>query len=134
MTSTITYLGDYKILSRHDKSGAEITTCAPLREGGTSEMFSPSDVFGISFGQSMLMAIAVLGKARGIDISGASCHLKKCTFPEPKRIGTIFCIVRIPGDFTAEQKEFMEDAALNCPVALSIHPSVQRTVMFEFDS
>ena len=61
MTSTITYSGDFKIVSQHAKSGAEIITCAPLREGGTSEYFSPSDIFGISYGQSMLMAVAVLG-------------------------------------------------------------------------
>lgn len=132
MTSTITYVGDYKIISKHAKSGAEITTCAPLREGGTSEMFSPSDLFGISYGQSMLMAVAVLGEPRGIDITGATCELKKSTYPEPKRIGTIFCIVRFPRNYTPEQKAFMEETALNCPVALSMHPSVQRTVMFEY--
>ncbi len=133
MTSTITYLGDFKIVSQHEKSGATITTCAPLREGGTSELFSPSDIFGISYGQSMLMAVAVLGEPRGIFITGATCELKKSTYPEPKRIGTIFCIVRIPGQFTDEQKEFIEETALNCPVALSIHPNVQRTVLFEFE-
>lgn len=134
MTSTITYLGDFKIVSHHEKSGAEITTCAPLREGGTSELFSPSDIFGISFGQSMLMAVAVLGQPKGIDITGATCELKKSTYPEPKRIGTIFCIVRIPGTFTNEEKKFIEETALHCPVALSIHPDVQRTVLFEFET
>ena len=133
MTSTITYLGDFKISSQHEKSGAEIITCAPLREGGTSEMFSPSDLFGISYGQSMLMAIAVLGKHKGIDITGATCELKKSTHPEPKRIGTIFSIVRIPGKFTGDEKKFIEEAGRNCPVALSIHPDVQKTVMFEFE-
>lgn len=133
MTSTITYLGDFKIVSQHEKSGATITTCAPKREGGTSELFSPSDIFGISYGQSMLMAIAVLGEPKGIFIKGATCDLKKCTHPEPKRIGTIFCIVRIPGKFTAEEKKWIEDTALNCPVALSVHPDVKRTVMFEFE-
>ena len=132
MTSTITYLGDYKIVSEHEKSGAEIVTCAPLREGGTSEYFSPSDIFGISFGQSMLMAIAVLGKPRGIDITGATCELKKSTYPEPKRIGTIFCIMRFPKNYSAEEKKFIEDAALNCPVALSINPNIQTTVLFEY--
>lgn len=133
MTSRITYLGDFKITSVHEKSGHEITSCAPLRDGGTSEYFSPSDLFGISFGQSMLMAVAVLGKPKGIDITGAICDLKKSTFPEPKRIGTIFCIMRIPGKFTDEQKQFIEATALNCPVALSIHPDVQRTVIFDYE-
>ena len=133
MTSTMTYLGDFKIVSQHEKSGATISTCAPLREGGTSELFSPSDLFGISFGQSMLMAVAVLGEPKGIFITGATCELKKSTYPAPKRIGTIFCIVRIPGKFTDEQKKFIEETALSCPVALSIHPSVQKTVMFEFE-
>ena len=132
MTSTISYLGDFKIVSQHEKSGAEIITCAPLRVGGTSELFSPSDIFGISFGQSMLMAVAVLGKHRGIDITGATCELKKSTHPEPKRIGTIFCIVRIPGKFTDEEKKFIEETALNCPVALSLHPDIQKTVLFDY--
>lgn len=132
MTSKITYVGDFKIISEHEKSGAEIITCAPLREGGTSEYFSPSDIFGISYGQSMLMAVAVLGKPRGIDITGATCELKKSTYPEPKRIGTIFCIIRFPKNYTPEEKKFIEDTALNCPVALSIHPNVQTTVLFEY--
>ncbi len=132
MTSTITYLGDFKIVSEHEKSGAEIVTCAPLREGGTSEYFSPSDIFGISYGQSMLMAVAVLGQSRGIDITGATCELKKSTYPEPKRIGTIFCIVRFPKNYTDEEKKFIEETALNCPVALSLNPNIQTTVLFEY--
>ena len=133
MTSTITYLGDFKIVSEHEKSGAEIVTCAPLREGGTSEYFSPSDIFGISYGQSMLMAVAVLGQSRGIDITGATCELKKSTYPEPKRIGTIFCIVRFPKNYTDEEKKFIEETALNCPVALSLNPNIQTTVLFEYE-
>ncbi len=133
MTSTITYLGDFRIVSVHEKSGTEIITCAPVREGGTAEAFSPSDLFGISFGQSMLMAVAVLGKPRGIDITGATCELKKSTHPNPKRIGTIFCIMRIPGAFTNEEKRFIEETALGCPVALSMHPNIQKTVLFEFE-
>ncbi len=132
MTSKITYLGDFKIISVHEKSGHEIVSCAPRREGGTSEYFSPSDLFGISFGQSMLMAIAVLGESRGIDITGAVCDLKKSTHPNPKRIGTIFCILHFPKNYTAEEKEFIEKTALNCPVALSIHPDIQTTVIFEY--
>ncbi|MBN9311538.1 MAG: osmotically inducible protein OsmC [Chryseobacterium sp. 39-10] len=132
MTSTLTYVGDFKIVSEHEKSGAEIITCAPLREGGTSEYFSPSDIFGISYGQSMLMAIAVLGKPRGIDITGATCELKKSTYPEPKRIGTIFCIIRFPQNYTDEEKKFIEETAMNCPVALSINPNIQTTVLFEY--
>lgn len=99
MTSKITYLGDFKIHSVHEKSGEQVTTCAPKRDGGTSEYFSPSDLFGISLGQSMLMAVAVLGEPKGIDITGATCDLKKSTHPEPKRIGTIFSIVKFPGDY-----------------------------------
>ena len=122
----------FKIVSEHEKSGAEIVTCAPLREGGTSEYFSPSDIFGISYGQSMLMAVAVLGQTRGIDITGATCELKKSTYPEPKRIGTIFCIVRFPKNYTDEEKKFIEETALNCPVALSLNPNIQTTVLFEY--
>lgn len=133
MTSKITYLDDFKITSVHEKSGEEITTCAPKREGGTSEYFSPSDLFGISFGQSMLMAVAVLGKSSGIDITGAVCDLKKSTYPDPKRIGTIFCIMRIPGKFTDEEKKFIEETALSSPVALSVHPDIQTTVIFDYE-
>ncbi|MDO5616589.1 MAG: OsmC family protein [Cruoricaptor ignavus] len=132
MTSKITYLGDFKINSVHEKSGEEIITCAPKREGGTSEYFSPSDLFGISLGQSMLMAIAVLGEPKGIDITGAVCDLKKSTYPDPKRIGTIFCIIRFPKQYSDEEKKFIEDTARNCPVALSISPNVQQTVIFEY--
>lgn len=80
----------------------------------------------------MLMPVAVLGEPKGIDITGATCDLKKSTHPEPKRIGTIFSIVKFPGDYTDEQKAFIEETALNCPVALSMHPDIQKTIIFEY--
>jgi len=41
--------------------------------------------------------------------------------------------MRIPGAFTNEEKRFIEETALGCPVALSMHPNIQKTVLFEFE-
>ena len=35
-------------------------------------------------------------------------------------------------NYTDEEKKFIEETALNCPVALSLNPNIQTTVLFEY--
>lgn len=41
--------------------------------------------------------------------------------------------MRIPGKFTDEEKKFIEETALSSPVALSVHPDIQTTVIFDYE-
>ncbi|RQP14477.1 MAG: OsmC family peroxiredoxin [Chryseobacterium sp.] len=132
MTSKIKYIGNLRCESVHLQSGNEIITDAPTDNHGQGAAFSPTDLCATSLGQCMLTTIAILGKDKGINIDGAICDVQKNMNPKPRKIAEIMLDIHIPGDFTDEQKEFIKDTGLNCPVALSLHPDVKKTVSFKF--
>lgn len=132
MTSKITYLGDLRCESQHLQSGTLVFTDAPTDNHGKGEVFSPTDLCATSLAQCMLTTIAILGKDKGINIEGSYAELQKNMNPQPRKISEIVCTLYFPGTFTQEQKTFMEETAMNCPVALSLSPEVKKTVSFNY--
>ncbi|WP_313214823.1 OsmC family protein [Soonwooa sp.] len=132
MTSKTTYLGDNAMESLHNDSGNTMHIVIPQDAFNKRENFSPTDLFATSLAQSIFAAISVLGKDRNIDISGATCELKKTMYFQPRRIGEIFCVFKFPHAYTAEEKQFIEDTAHNSPVYLSLNPDIKVIMMFEF--
>lgn len=132
MTSKITYLGDLRCESEHLQSGTLVLTDAPTDNHGKGEAFSPTDLCAASLAQCMLTTIAILGKTRGVVIDGSYAQIQKNMNPQPRKIAEIVCELSFKGEFTEEQREFMEHTAMNCPVALSLHPDVKKTVTFSY--
>jgi len=133
MTSKTTYLGDYKIESVHETSGEVFSTYVPTNDFAVREHFSPTDIFATALAQSVFAAISVLGETRKIDITGAVCELKKTMYFEPRRIGEIFCIFKFPGNYSDDEKKFIEESAKNSPVYLSLHPEIKKMMLFEYN-
>ena len=132
MTSKITYKGDFRCESEHLQSGTIVITDAPTDNHGKGDAFSPTDLCATSLAQCMLTTIAILGKEKGIIIDGSFAEIQKNMNPKPRKIAEIVCGIYFNGDFSDEQKEFMQETALNCPVALSLHPDLKKTVSFNY--
>ncbi|MBH1958645.1 MAG: OsmC family protein [Flavobacteriia bacterium] len=132
MTSKITYLGDLRCESQHLQSGTLVFTDAPTDNHGKGEVFSPTDLCATSLAQCMLTTIAILGKDKGVTIEGSYAELQKNMNPQPRKISEIVCTLYFRGTFTLEQKTFIEETAMNCPVALSLSPEVKKTVSFNY--
>ncbi len=132
MTSKTTYLGDSKIESMHEASGDVFSTYVPSNDFTVREHFSPTDIFATALAESVFASLVVLGKDRHIDITGATCELKKTMYFEPRRIGEIFCVFKFPHSYTSEEREFIEQTAKNCPVYLSLHPDIKKILIFEY--
>ncbi|WP_407484360.1 OsmC family protein [Elizabethkingia meningoseptica] len=132
MTSKITYTGNLRCESQHLQSGNSIITDAPTDNHGQGAAFSPTDLCATSLGQCMLTTIAILGKSKNINIEGATCDIKKVMNPTPRKIAEIVCALKFPSDYSDEEKQFIEHTALNCPVALSLHPDIKKTVSFTY--
>ena len=133
MTSNVVYLGDLRCESEHLQSGTVIFTDAPTDNHGKGAAFSPTDLCATSLAQCMLTTIAIVGKEKNIFIDGAYCNVQKNMNPKPRKISEIVCEMYIKGDFSHEQQDFIKETALNCPVALSLHPEVKKTVNFIFE-
>lgn len=133
MTSKITYLSDLRCSSVHLQSGSEIVTDAPTDNHGKGEAFSPTDLCATSLAQCVLTTIAILGKPKGIVIDGSTCEVEKIMISNPRRIGEIVCKFQFKGNFTDDEKEFIQQTAHNCPVAKSLHPDIHQNLLFEFE-
>lgn len=131
MTSKVTYTGDLRCEAEHLQSGTKILTDAPADNHGKGEKFSPTDLCATSLAECALTTIAILGKDK-VNINGATCEIQKIMLSNPTRIGEIVCYFEFPGEFSDEEKEFIESTAHNCPVALSLHPDLKQTMKFKY--
>ncbi|WP_332028157.1 OsmC family protein [Kaistella sp.] len=132
MTSKITYLGDLRCESEHLQSGTRVFTDAPTDNHGKGEVFSPTDLCATSLAQFMLTTIAILGKDKGINIEGSYAELQKIMNPKPRKIAEIVCDLYFLGSFSDEEKAFIENTAMNCPVALTLSAEVKKSVTFNY--
>ena len=131
MTSKVTYTGDLRCEAEHLQSRTKILTDAPTDNHGKGEKFSPTDLCATSLAECALTTIAILGKDK-INVTGATCEIQKIMLSNPRRIGEIVCHFEFPGEFSDEEKEFIESTAHNCPVALSLHPDLKQTMKFKY--
>lgn len=132
---SLSYEGNLRCLSTHGPSGASLPTDAPKDNMGQGEAFSPTDLTATSLGACMLttMAIANIKKSLGAEITGARAIVRKhMTAEPPRRISRIEVELELPVAESHAAKSALEDAALNCPVALSLHPDVEKAVTFRW--
>ena len=133
MTSKTTYVGENRIDSVHESSGDVFTSYIPTNDFSVREHFSPTDIFATALAQSIFAHLVVLTKDKHIDITGATCDLKKTMYFEPRRIGEIFCVLKFPHSYTLEEKEFLENAVRNSPVYLSLNDDIKKIFIFEYN-
>jgi putative redox protein len=130
---SVRYEGDLHCFALHQPSRAELFTDAPKDNLGKGEAFSPTDLAATSLGVCMLttMAIAAAKQSLDLDLSGTRASVRKhMTATPPRRIQKLEVTVEIPLPETLSARGTLEEAALNCPVALSLHPEIEKAVTF----
>ena len=130
----IIYEGDLRTRARHGPSGQEITTDAPVDNGGKGSAFSPTDLVGAALGACMLTIMGLVAQRSGIDLRGTRVRVTKEMASAPvrriKRLGVVLTLP--PGlKLSPEDRARLENAAHTCPVKQSLHPDVVLEVVFE---
>ncbi|PQA59297.1 OsmC family protein [Siphonobacter curvatus] len=133
-TAKITYLGQLRTQGVHLKSGSEILTDAPVDNHGKGEAFSPTDLVASALGSCMLTIMGIVAQRDGIDITGTEVEVTKSMAESPRRIGQLEVKLKIKTNqpLTETRRKKLENAALTCPVAESLHPDLKQAVSFEF--
>jgi putative redox protein len=129
-TIQATYLTDLRTEATHLQSGTKLITDAPTDNQGKGEAFSPTDLLAESLASCMLTTMAILGRKSGIIIDGTTAEVTKIMASNPRRVAEVVVNLKFPKTYTDEEKEFLKNAALTCPVAVSLHPDVVKTVDF----
>ncbi|MFZ4752961.1 MAG: OsmC family protein [Chitinophagaceae bacterium] len=135
MTSKIHYKGDLRTECVHLQSGTVIETDAPKDNQGKGERFSPTDLVATALGACMVSIMGIAGRTHNIDLSDVSVNIEKIMVADPlRRIGEIKVEFSFPMDriYSEKEKLILEKAATNCPVLLSLHEEVKKTIAFNW--
>lgn len=132
VTIETVYQGTLRTQATHVQSGTEILTDAPVDNQGKGEAFSPTDLLAAALGSCMLTIMGIAAKQHHLNIDNTTCSITKIMAAElPRRIGEIVVSLKFPkSNYTEKDKKILEKAALTCPVYLSLHPDIKKTVSF----
>lgn len=127
------YLGDLRTRDTHIKSGNTVITDAPVDNNGKGEAFSPTDLVCAALSSCMMTIMGQVADREQIDMRGLKTDITKIMAASPRRIAEIQIIFSHPNlQADDKQKQKLKNAALTCPVALSLGENVKQTVEFNF--
>lgn len=133
-TAHISYQGNLRTLMTHSKSGTIIKTDAPTDNHGKGELFSPTDLTASSLAACMITLMGIAANGHSFTLAEVSADIHKIMASNPRRIDKIQIDFKFPqSNYDEKQKEILKVAALNCPVAKSLHPDIDQEITFEFE-
>src|SRR5882762_4390994 len=131
--ATVEYVGDLRTKGVHLKSGNTITTDAPIDNQGKGEAFSPTDLVSAALSSCMMTIMGQVANREGVDMKGLKTDVVKVMSANPRKIAEIKITFTQPNlQATEVQKQKLKNAAVTCPVALSLAESLKQTVLFNF--
>src|SRR6266852_7824192 len=131
--ATVEYVGDLRTKAVHIKSGQSITTDAPVDNQGKGEAFSPTDLVSSALSSCMMTIMGQVADREGIALKGLKTEVVKIMTANPRKIAEIKITFSHPNlQDTDVQKQKLKNAAVTCPVALSLSESLKQTITFNF--
>ncbi|WP_396138006.1 OsmC family protein [Flavobacterium sp.] len=131
-TSNITYVGDLRTVCIHLQSGTQILTDAPTDNHGKGEAFSPTDLLATALGSCMVSIMGIKSKDLNVDLKDSTVSITKIMQSEPRKIAKIEVILNMSIEISEKNKTILERAAMTCPVLLSLHPDIEKDVVFNW--
>ena len=126
------YQGQLTIQSSHGPSGAQIATTAPADNGGTGDLFAPTDLLATALGNCMMTIMGLVADREKIDLTGSTIRVEKNMRANPRRVQKVITEFDMPQGLTEDQKKKLAKAADTCPVKQSLHPDVEIEVKFNW--
>ncbi|TVP49876.1 MAG: OsmC family peroxiredoxin [Mongoliibacter sp.] len=127
------YSGNLRTEMTHIQSGRNVITDAPLDNNGKGEAFSPTDLVAAALGSCMVTIMGIVGNRDGEKLEGLSWEITKIMQSNPRKISEI--IITFHWENPSKDKNTLQklkNAALTCPVALSLDPAIKQTITFNF--
>ena len=132
-TITSEYKGQLRTENTHLKSGQKLITDAPTDNQGRGEAFSPTDLVCTALCSCMMTIMGIRARDENIDLEGMQANVTKIMAANPRKISKIKIVfTKTDLQATPNQLEMLKQAALTCPVALSINEDISQEVTFNF--
>ncbi len=130
----VIYQGGLRCSAVHGPSGAALLTDAPLDNHGKGESFSPTDLVAAGLATCMLTIIGIFAERHALDLRGMRVAVTKEMAATPiRRIARLACEIEVPLPNDSPHREAIERAALMCPVHQSLHPDIDKPIVFRWD-
>lgn len=128
------YDGSLRCTAVHGPSEQGLATDAPKDNEGLGASFSPTDLVATALQTCALTTMAIVAKRESlaIDLAGTEATITKHMVADPRRIGALPMTIRMVAGLDADARRLLETAARNCPVAMSIHGSIEATIEFVY--
>ncbi|MBV9489506.1 MAG: OsmC family protein [Verrucomicrobia bacterium] len=131
----IEYQGELHTRAVHEPSGAELTTDAPVDNGGKGSAFSPTDLVATALGTCAVTTMGLFAARHAIDLHGTKVTVLKEMIQQPvRRIGRLQVDLYLPLPADHPHRAALERAALTCPVHQSLRPEVQIPIAFHYQN
>ena len=120
-------------MTTHGPSGTELATDAPVDNHGKGESFSPTDLVATALANCMATIMGIVAGRHGWDLTGMRSEVtKEMSTDTPRRIRKLSVEFWIPLPRSADPKGLLERSALTCPVHQSLHPDIEKPVVFHW--
>lgn len=127
----IQYLGELRCEAEHGPSQTTIFTDAPVDNHGRGEAFSPTDLVATALGTCIVTTMGIFAQRHGIELRGTKITVQKEMTSVPmRRIARLACELSLPLPASHPHREALERAAHTCPVHQSLHPEVEKPILF----
>ena len=129
----VSYQGGLRNEATHVRSGNKLITDAPPDNHGRGEAFSPTDLLCTSLASCIITLMGITAESKNITLGKIDADIEKIMASDPRRVSGINLAITIEDkNFTEREKTILENAALTCPVAKSIHPDIAVQVNFTY--
>jgi len=127
------YLGNLRTQITHIKSENTVITDAPTDNNGKGEAFSPTDLVSAALSSCMTTIMGILADREKIELTGLQSKVEKVMSANPRKIAEIKIHFFHPNLIATDvQKQNLKQAAVTCPVALSLSSELKQTISFDF--
>lgn len=133
-TIKTTYEGNLRTIAEHVQSGTQLITDAPTDNHGKGESFSPTDLLAASLTSCMLTIMGIVSQEHKLDLDGITVKTTKIMQHVPRKVAEIIVDFHFPVGlaFSDQEKRRLTKAAETCPVYLSLHPDIKKTLKFNW--
>ena len=131
----VSYQGSLHCEATHGPSGNNLTTDAPVDNGGKGEAFSPTDLVAAALGTCVITIMDLVARRQNLDLTGTRVHVVKEMAAAPlRRIARLAATITLPAGkaISENDRRRLEQAAGKCPVKESLHPDVKVEIKFVY--
>ncbi len=133
MTSKVTYNGALRTECVHLKSKDSFVTDAPVDNNGLGQAFSPTDTVATGLASCMLTMMGIKANEMEVELKGSNAFVTKHMEASPRRISKIEVELHLPKIISERSRKILENTANTCPVQHSLHPDIERVIIFNWD-